>query len=382
MGLFEKIFKPKQENIKSDTWFKTLTAYQPVFTDYNGSLYEMDIIRASIDAIARQCSKLNIDIQGTANLFLKNKLKHAPNEFQTWSQFLYRTATILYVQNNCFIVPVFDEYGRTTGVYPVVPDKCEVVEVNGKPYLKYTFKGGKRASVELSKCGILNRFQFKQDFFGDSNKSLNTTCQLINIYNQGISEGVKSSATYRFMASLTNFSKEEDLEKERNRFNKHNFKNRDGGGVLLFPNTYKDIKQITSSPYVPSADQRKQINENVFNYFGVNEKVLQNSANDEELDAFFNGCIEPFAIQMSDVLTKMFYSLIEQTNGNKIYVASNRLQYMSVSHKIQMAQQLGDRGLITINEVRALFNLPPLEDGDKAPIRGEYYMVGDKNENN
>ena len=42
-----------------------------------------------------------------------------------------------------------------------------------------------------------------------------------------------------------------------------------------------------------------------------------------------------------------------------------------------MAQQLGDRGILTINEIRELFNYEPLPDGggQHAPIRGEYYMV-------
>ncbi|MBQ2016185.1 MAG: phage portal protein, partial [Clostridia bacterium] len=118
---------------------------------------------------------------------------------------------------------------------------------------------------------------------------------------------------------------------------------------------------------------------NVFNYFGVNEAVLQNKATDEQLDSFFDGAIEPFSIQLSQVLEKMLFTNREISVGNHVYVAANRLQYMSTTHKINMAQQLGDRGMITINEVRELFNYPPLpEGGDKAPIRGEYYFAGEE----
>ena len=98
----------------------------------------------------------------------------------------------------------------------------------------------------------------------------------------------------------------------------------------------------------------------------MNEKVIQNIASGDEMDSFFNGAIEPFAIMLSDIMTKMTYSHREQSHGAKVLCTANRLQYMAVDKKIKMAQQLGDRGMMTINEVRELFNYPPLPDGDRA----------------
>jgi hypothetical protein len=40
-----------------------------------------------------------------------------------------------------------------------------------------------------------------------------------------------------------------------------------------------------------------------------------------------------------------------------------------------MARDLGDRGILTINEIRELFNYGPIEGGDVAYIRGEYKPV-------
>ena len=233
--------------------------------------------------------------------------------------------------------------------------------------------------VERELCGLMTKFQYKDDFFGESNSALAPTMDLIHTQDQGIKEAIKNGATFRFMAKLNNFSKPEDLAKERKRFSRENFEAEDGGGLLLFPNTYADIQQIKSTPFTVDADQMNAIKENVFNYFGVNEEVLQNKATDEQLDSFFNGAIEPFSIQLSQVLEKMLFTNREISIGNHVYVAANRLQYMSTTHKINMAQQLGDRGMITINEVRELFNYPPLlEGGDKAPIRGEYYFAGEE----
>ena len=381
MSLLDKIFRPaeakKSEKAlqEASAFFQTLTAYAPVFTNWGGAIYESEIVRASIDARARHISKLKVETVGTANQSLQRKLAQGPNQWQTWSQFLYRTSTILDVNNTAFIVPVFDERMIITGVFPVLPSMCSLVEYDGELWLRYQFGNGQFAAVEARKCAILTKHQYRSDFFGDSNYPLRETMQLIHIQNQGIEEGVKNAATFRFMATLNNFSNAADLKKERERFTEANLSTKsESGGFLLFPNTYKDIKQVDVRPYSIDADQMKQIRENVFNYFGVSEGVLQNSAKNEDLEAFFDGAIEPFAIQLSEAMTKMLFSERERANGSYLIATANRLQYMSTSQKVAMARELGDRGAILIDEIRELFNYSPLPNGagQVAPIRGEY----------
>lgn len=375
MGLFEKIFgnRPKPEGDYGGV-FRMLNWYTPAFTSFAGGVYESDLIRAAINARATHISKLKVETQGSARPALQNKLRHGPNEFQTWGQFLYRLSTILDVHNTAFITPVFDEYGEPSGVYAPLPYRCEVVQFGDTPYLRYEFGWGEKAAVELSWCGILTKYQYKDDLFGETNKALKSTLELINIQNQGIEEGVKSAASYRFMATLSNFAKPEDLAKERKRFTAKNLsRDADGGGLLLFPNTYKDIRQVDVKPWVVDADQMKQIKDNVFQYFGVNEDILTNKAYGDAWSAFYEGAVEPFAIQFSDVMTKMLFTFREQSQGNLVMATANRLQYMSNADKLAVSAQLLDRGIMSINDVRQIWNLPPVEGGDSRIIRGEYY---------
>ena len=381
MGLFDFIFRPDKAKKSGDalrqaqTLFRALTAYQPVFTSWGGMIYESEIVRAAIDARARHISKLKVEVIGPANRSLQAKLRQGPNQWQTWSQFLYRTSTILDVNNTAFIVPVFDERMIITGIYPVLPTSCSLVEYKGEVWLRYQFTNGQYAAVELRKCAILTKHQYHDDFFGDTNMALRETMQLIHIQNQGIEEGVKNAATFRFMAQLNNFASADDLAKERKRFTAANLSTEsESGGFLLFPSTYKDIKQVDVKPYAIDAEQMAQIRENVFNYFGVSEDVLQNKAKAEDLEGFFDGAIEPFAMQFSEALTKMLFSERERAQGSYLIANANRLQYMSTAQKVQMAKELGDRGAILIDEIRDLFNYAPLPNGagQVAPIRGEY----------
>ena len=383
MSLFDKIFRPKdakesQKALEQAITFQELKGYRPVFTDWNGEIYESALVRAAIDTRARHISKLKVEALGTANVSLQKKLSAGPNQWQTWSQFLYRTSTILDVQNTAFIVPVFDESMIITGYYPVLPSRAEIVEYKGEPWIRYRFSNGAIAAVEMRKCAILTKFQYKDDFFGAHNGALDDTMKLIGLQNEGIEAAVKNSATYRWSAQVTNFAKADDLAKERIRFSQENLaKDAGGGGLLLFPNTYTNVQQVKAQPFTVDADQMRLIEENVENYFGVNEKVLRNEATGDDLDAFFNGAIEPFEIQFSEAMSKAVFTERERALGSRIMATANRLQYMTTTAKVSMAQQLLDRGVMSINEARELFNLAAVEGGDLRTIRGEYKDASD-----
>lgn len=381
MGLFDIFLKnrPKVNQSAKVQPFYMMNGYEPKFTSFGGDIYEQELVRAAINARATHISKLKFDIIGSARPALQTKLSKAPNEMQTWSQFLYRVSTILDVHNTAFIVPIYDKYGVPSGIFCPVPHKVTIVTYGSKPYLVYEFSFNQKAAIELEYCGILTKYQYKSDFFGETNHALFPTMDLIHIQNQGIQEAVKSSATYRFYARSNNFSKTEDLAKERQRFSEENFsKDAKGGGLLLFPNTYQDINQVKSAPYTVAADEMKLIEKNVYQYFMVNEDILQNKAVGDAWSAFYEGAIEPFAIQFSEVLTKMLFTLIEQSYGNMVMLTANRLQYMTNKDKLDVSSQLVDRGVISINDAREIWNLPPVEGGDVRVIRGEYQNADEK----
>lgn len=384
MGLFDIFLKnrPKVKDEKLQA-FKMLNGYQPKFTSWGGEIYESELVRAAINARAVHASKLKFTIIGNAKPALQTKLSKGPNQYQTWSQFLYRLDTILDVHNTAFIVPIYDQYGEVSGVFCPLPQKTEVVQysVGNKvtPYLRYEFTWGEKAAIELENCGIMTKFQYKSDFFGESNHALFPTMDLIHIQNQGIEEGVKSAATYRFYAQVNNFTKADDLAKERKRFSEENFsREAQGGGLLLFPNTYTNINQVKSEPYVVPADEMKLIKDNVYQYFMVNEDVLTNKAYGDAWSAFYEGAIEPFAIQFSEVMTKMLFTFREQGSGNMVMLTANRLQYMTNKDKLDVSAQLLDRGVMSINDIREIWNLPPVDGGDVRIIRGEYYDADTK----
>lgn len=383
MSLFTDIFRPNKQkdemNAVRGELFKTLTAYKPVFHSWQGSIYESELIRAAISARARHISKLKFESVGSAKIGLQAKLKQGPNQWQTWPQFLARTSTILDVHNTACIVPVKDKDLNTTGYYSVLPNKCDLVLYKDEIWVRYKFQSHDIGAVRLSECAILTQHQYKRDFFGESNEALTPTLKMIDLNQQGIEEAIKNGATFRFWAKMNNFTKAEDLKKEASRFGELSFGS-ESDGMLLFPNTYTDIHQYENKPYTVDSEQLDQINKSVYNYFGVNEDVLQNKAYGDAWSAFYEGAIEPFAIALSDGLTKAMYTERERSTGNEVMFTANRLQYMSNADKLAVAAQLTDRGIFSINEAREVFNLAPVPNGDIRTIRGEYKNVDDLEE--
>lgn len=374
MGVFEKLFPRPKVKKQVNGYFSLLDGYTPIFTNWDGGVYEMEMTRSCIHTFANHCSKLMPTVTGADIRGVKAMLNSRPNPFMTGAQFVYKVATIYDAQNTCFIVPILDEFDRLTGYYPVNPMQTEVIDVGGEPWLRYKFANGKSAAIELARCGVVSKYLYKNDIKGESNSALMPTLQLLNVQNQGIAEGIKNSASFRFMATVNNFTKGRDLANERKNWVDENLGS-DSGGLALFPNTYTNVQQIQSSAKIVDADQMKIIQTRVLNYFGCNEDVLQNKTVGDAWSAYYEGKIEPFALQLSQAMTVMTYTNNEQKRGNAIVWSSNRLQYMTNADKLQVSSQMFDRGILSTNDVMEIWNLPHVPDGDKRYIRKEYIEV-------
>lgn len=374
MGLFDLIFKKPKIEGQVNGYFKMLEGYTPIFSTYDGGVYEMELTRACIHTFATHCSKLLPTVNGPDAKGLQALLDNKPNPFMTSAQFIYKVATIYDAQNTCFIVPILNEFDKLVGYYPVNPSQTEIIDVKGEPWLRYTFPSGDKGAMELARCGVVSKYLYKSDIMGETNAALLPTLQLLSVQNQGIQEGIKNSASFRFMATVNNFAKAEDLKKERQKFVADNL-GPDAGGLALFPNTYTNVQQITANPQIVDPQQMQIIQTRVLNYFGCNEDVLQNKTVGDAWSAYYEGKIEPFAIQLSQAMTSMTYTRNELTRGHAIVWSANRLQYMTNTDKLQVSSQMFDRGVLSLNDIMDIWNLPRVEDGDKRYIRKEYTEI-------
>ena len=379
MGLFEKLFPKKVAEQEMYSWFRTLGGYTPVYTSFDGGLYEMYLTRACIHTFATHVSKLKPVVSGPGSAKMGRVLDYRPNPWQDTKKYLYRLATIYKTENTAFVVPVYEDsyMDRIAGFYPVRPSHAEVVESGGIQYMRFTFPTGQSSTVELNRIGILTQMQYRDDFFGETNVALRPVIELIHAQNQSIINGVKASGNPRFLAQLAQVLKPDDMKKEQKRLIEDNLGPDNSGGVMMFDAKYSNVKQIVSQPYIVDAKQSEQIRQSVFDYFGMNENILQAKYTPDQWAAYYESQVEPFAIEAGLVHTNMAYSMDQIANGKEIMFSTNRLQHMTMGDKLNAVRDLFDRGLLNGEGAMEILQMPPIgtPDAKKYYIRREYAEV-------
>ena len=102
------------------------------------------------------------------------------------------------------------------------------------------------------------------------------------------------------------------------------------------------------------------VNNNIYDYFGISENIIQNNFLPNQWNAFFEGVIEPIAIQMSEEFTNKIFNTNSIKRGHKIVFTANRLQYADINSKIKLLQVTLPYGLLTKDTALELLDLPTL----------------------
>lgn len=376
--LFEKLFGTIQpEEIgRTNEKITTMNHYSPYFSNFNGSLFEMEITRSIIHAKAKHSAKLSPHIEGTAYRNLGNILKYKPNEFQSTYDFLYKLRLLYEMDTYVFIIPIMNKENNEVveGFYPLKACNVDILDFKGTTWLRYNFDNGQNAIIEYERVGILSKMNYRNEFIGDGNGVLSDTLNLLTIQSQGMQESIKKSAKIDFITRLSGVSRPEDIEKERKNFTDTNLKADNKSGVMIFDQKFLDVKQIDYKSYVADEKQMGFIKNNLFSYFGINEDILQNKFNEDTWNAFYEGEIEPFAIQLSLAMTNMLFTSKEKSFNNYVHFSANRLQYASNTTKLNVSQTLFDRGIFGTHDIADIWNMPKVGENEFY-IRKEYAQM-------
>lgn len=368
--MFDAVFhRPQVQAVNG--YFSTFTAYQPRFTTWTGGIYEAELTRSIIERNADHASKLRPEVSGTAHPAATRSLAWQPNPWMTTPQFLHRVSTMLDVCDTCVIVPMTDSDGTMVGYYPVLPSQCEAYDVSGELWLKLSFPTSEPTFIEWSRVGVLTRHQFRSDLFGDGTNVLDQTLDLMHSQAQAEKTAIEQGAAVRFIGKLSMNRTEQDQDDARRLFNKQ-LGQANAGGIAVYDKLFQDVKQITPQSYTVDAAQMERIEKAAYRFFGSNEDIVMNRADEDTYNAFYEGRTEVFAVQLGHVLTAMTFTPNEITRGNSIMFSANRLEFASNSTKLSVATALFDRGIWCGNQVAEVFQSPAYDGGERHVIRGEY----------
>lgn len=370
MGLFDIIFGRENEKQKA-VELRLLNDYRAVFSRFGGDIYDTAMIRTCIDTIARNAAKLSpkhvrSTDRGfeTLNKTIQRLVSEQPNELDNAYSFYYKIVSQLFLYNNAYVYIARDPNGMPIGLYPVLPERTKLLEYQGNVYVEFQFSGSRRYIASLRDDVILlKRFYCQNDILGEGQEAIIKAMSFRHVMQEGIVNAIKTTANLRgYLKTTKTMLKPEDVKRTRDQFVNDFVSNSDGTGIAGLDAT-TDFKELNLNPVTASDGQVDYINAEIKNYFGLCDEIIQSKYTEDEWNAFYESVLEPIAVQMSLEFTNKLFTLRERQFGNKIIFESNRLQYASNTTKVQIARYLNN--YLTMNEIREIFNLAPIENGSR-----------------
>lgn len=371
-SLFELVFGKKEPQKELNT-YKVLNGYEAVFRPWGKDIYDSKVARTAIDRIATHAAKLtpkhiqndvNHPIKGDINFLLQNR----PNAIMSTYDFIYKIVSQLYTYNNAFVFISKDRNGFITGFYPILSYEDKLFQdKSGNIYLKFKFINGKTYTLPYNELIHLRRFYNEDDFWGSSNSILHTDIETAHTSSEGIKNAIKMTNSLKGILSFTNsMLKPEDIKKNRDQFVKDFLGGGNTSGIAAL-DTKATFQDINMKPITLDDEQLKRVNSNIYDYFGISEEIVRNDYTPEKWNAFFEGVIEPLSIQLEEAFTYAIFNDRAIREGNKIIFTTHRLQYASLSQKINMIRVVASYGMITKDEAREILELAPIggEEGKK-----------------
>ena len=379
MGFLSKFF-PRQTEPQSPPppsgYYTTFTEHAPQFSTWDGTLYEQLLTRTAVERFAVACSSLKPEVMGNQRTKPRVRALFAstPNSYQTWPTFLKLVATRYEADTTTYVVPELDRDMNVVALHSVKPNYVEVCEYKGEPWGIFHLSTG-RMTIEWKYVCVLAKFQYHSDYFGSGNLPLDPTLALMDAQRQAEDLAMKNGARIRFIGKLSSMTQEKELNRKRDRFAKDNLGPGNRSGLLVYDTTFESIDQIKEDRFTLDPEEMTRIENNVFDYFGTNRDILQNSFTEDQWNAYYEGKVEPFAVMLSEALSNVLFTHVERSHGNRCMFSSSRLQYASNATKRAIVSDMVDRGLMTLNEGREILQLSPVEGGDVRLVRGEFYQV-------
>ena len=381
-NLIDTIFNVKPTQIDSNKYTNAqlINSYTNFITNYNAEIYNDLAVRSCVDTIARHVAKLKpVHIiqddngRNTQKSAINNLLANRPNIYMSTSDFLYKVASQLLYYGNAFVYIQKDNKQNINGFYPIDFTSCELKEYDNNLYLKFNFNNAKNIVIPYTDIIHIRRNYSTHDLLGqDAYKPLLETLTNLSKSRQSISNKVENGGKISGILKLSGMVSQSEWKTKAELFADW-FKSSTSksGGVATIDSTADFIPVSTKAESAEEA-QLKYLQSEVYSYFGINEAIVNGSYNETEWQAFYESIIEGIKIQLSQEFTAKVFTDSEKEYGNIIDFNSNRLTYASTTNKVNMVKELGALGLLTTNEARELFDLPPVEDGDKRLVSLNY----------
>ena len=345
---------------------------------WNDNIYKSDIvmsaIRPYVNAIGKTVAKHileTVNVKGEREIKVNPEpyirfLLEEPNPIMTGQKYREWMAACLKINNHAFALIVRDENGLPTALYPIAATMA-VSEYDdaGRLYIRFYMRNGQNFVFAYSDLIHLRGDPcIGGDFWGGSKvEQLLPLMEQIGTIDKGIVNAIKNGGIIRWLLKFTNNLNPDDLKKRAREF-ADQFLSTEGGFGVAATDSKSEAIQIKPNDYVPNALQTDRVIKRFYAALNTNEAIVTSDYTEDKWNSYYEAQIEPDVVQFGLEHTRKLFSRKKRSYGNYIMLESANLATASMATKLAMKEMV-DRGALSPNEWRAVFNMAPVPGGDK-----------------
>ena len=385
INFLKNLFAKFKRNDEQKFLTEILTDSRAVFSSFGNDIYFSDFVNNAIDRIAAEISKIDVvsviakdDSISRQNDDISRLFKYQPNPLQTSKDFLASCEWLRRKYMNAFIYPEYEtftsasgqEVRRYTAFYPLAPVNAELGHFeDGRWAIKFFWRDGSADTLPYESIihmkwrrGTSLLMGGGNDFgaVDDSNtlRSLKTLDEIL----QGLPKMIASSLNLNGVLTVKTIVEKKALEDAAKDFESRIYKSDSGIVAVGLEGDYKPINK--AFPAVPE-NVLKFLKDIIRERYGVSEAILSGDFDGKQHAAFYQTCLEDFLIEFEQAFTERLFTQREKDVGHRIKCYYARVSYMDAAEKRELAQLARDTGLMTLNEIRELYGMSPIEGGDR-----------------
>lgn len=366
-----------------------IDGYSPTFAQFGTNIYMSDAVQQALKCIVDEVKKLNpthIRLVDSDPVPIRDSTVAAvladPNPLMTTSEFLEKTAWLLLLNFNAFIIPTYYTWiDEKTGqerryyesLYPIKPTQVNFIEdATGRMFVQFYFMNGEQTTlpyddvIHIKYNYSINEYMGGNEMGQPDNRALLKTLQLNETLLQGVAKAMNASyavnGVVKYNTLLDNGKTEKALKELENKL-----KNSESGFLPL--DLKAEFTPLEHRSELVDAETLKFIDEKILRHWGVPLAILRGDYSVEQYNAFYQKTLEPLIIAMSQALTKKLFTRREKAYGNQVKLYPKDLIFMSVDQTLDMIDKLAPTGALFENEKRAALGLRPLPE-----LAGKRYM--------
>ena len=365
-----------------------MDGFLPIFSQFGSNIYASDVVQQALKCIVDELKKFNpthvrmkesdpVPVRSTVQDVLDN-----PNPLMTTSEFLEKTAWLLLMNYNAFIIPVYRTWiDETTGaerryydaLYPIQPTQVDFIEdAGGRLFVHFWFWNGYDTTIPYDDI-IHIRYNYSVNQYMGGNiagqpdhQPLLKTLELNETLLQGIAKSMNASYSVNGILKYNTYMDDGKTEAALREFEQKLANSQSGVLPLDLKAEYTPLEKRAQ---IIDEDTLKFIDEKILRNWGVPLAILTGDYTKEQYEAFYQKTIEPIIVAISQAFTKKLFTSREKAFGNRVELYPKELIFMTVTQTLEMINILSPTGGLFENEKRVALGLRPLPE-----LEGKRYM--------